>query len=58
MEAFPPGRLFFSVITPACVKLTHKTSQYRPLFEMKWNNKIKSTQIEKKKNKNKEKIRK
>jgi len=28
VEAFPQGRL--SVLTPACVKLTHKTSQYRP----------------------------
>ena len=28
MEAFPQGRIFFSVITPACVKLIHKTSQY------------------------------
>jgi hypothetical protein len=30
MEAFPQGRLL-SVITPACVKLTHKTSQYKVL---------------------------
>jgi hypothetical protein len=28
MEAFPQGGAPFSMITPACVKLTHKTSQY------------------------------
>ena len=28
MEAFPQGKLL-SLVTPACVKLTHKTSQYR-----------------------------
>jgi hypothetical protein len=28
MEALPQLNLFFSVVTPACVKLTYKTSQY------------------------------